>query len=272
MVNDVVAVIGGSSGIGKESAKLFADQGAQVVLIARGTDRLRETAAEIQNQGRRADVMKADVASLDEMRTAAERIKATYGKLDVLIYSAAGFYLSPVETMDLTVAKQLMEINYWGALHTTQAFLPVIRKGERKSMVYISSLSAQCTPPFFTAYAATKHALRGFLLSLRQELRPEGIHVGMVSPGPVQTPLIEKDLHQDMYRLPFGIPVLKPESAAKAVLRSVKTRKGDLVVPARIAAAARLAAAFPSLVETYYRLSIPGWRKHIESLVGRRPI
>lgn len=268
MANNVVAIIGGSSGIGKESAKLFANQGAHVVLIARGFDRLQEVAAEIQKQGGSADVVTADVTSQYEVRTAAETIKERYGKLDVMIYSAAAFYLSPVETMDLSVAKQSMEINYWGALYTTQAFLPLIRKGKRKSMIYISSLSTQCTPPFFTAYAATKHALRGFLLSLRQELRPEGIHVGIVSPGPVQTPLIEMDLHQDMYRLPLGIPVLKPESAAKAVLRTVKMRKGDLVIPGRMALAARVAVAFPSLVETYYRISIPGWTKLIQSKSG----
>jgi NAD(P)-dependent dehydrogenase (short-subunit alcohol dehydrogenase family) len=162
-----------------------------------------------------------------------------------------------------------MDINYWGALHCTQSFLPLIRRGKRKSMVYLSSLSAQCTPPFFTAYAATKHALRGFVLSLRQELGPEGIHVGMVSPGPIETPLIENEIHGDMYRLPAGIPVLKPEAAAKGVLRTVMKRKKDLVLPGRIGAAARLAGAFPSLVDVYYRISIPDWNNLILAQTGQ---
>lgn len=193
--HDVVAVVGGSSGIGKESAKLFASRGAQVVLIARGAKRLRQTADEIRRQGGKAETIIADAGVPDEMQN--------------------------------------------------------------------------CVPPFFTAYAATKHALRGFLLSLRQELGPEGIHVGMVSPGPVDTPLIEKDLHRDMYRLPPGIPVLKPEAAAKGVLRTVIRRKKDFVVPARMALAARIGCVFPALVETYYRLTIPGWNKRVQSRIKR---
>lgn len=267
--NDVVVIVGGSSGIGKESAKLFSNQGAHVVLIARGAERLQKVAEEIRSQGGRVDTFIANTAQPDDMKKAAKSIDEKFGRLDVMIYSAGTFYLSTVETMDLSLARESMETNYWGALYATQAFLPLIRKGKRKSMVYISSLSVQCTPPFFAAYASTKHALRGTLLSLRQELRPEGIHVGMVSPSPVDTPLIEKDLHQDLYRLPPGIPVLKPETVAKGVLLTVIKRKEDLVVPKQMGFVARLASAFPSLVEMYYRLSMPGWNQLIRSQVKR---
>lgn len=267
LLDEIVVIVGGSGGIGKEAALLFARQGAQVVLMARGTQALQETAHEIQWQGGKADIVSASVTDPKAIQKAVEHINAKYGKIDVLIYSAAGFYLSPAETMDLRVAKQVMDVNYWGALYTTQAFLPLVRMGKRKSMVYISSLSVQCTPAFFTAYAAPKHALRGFLLSLRQELRPEGIHVGMVSPGPVYTPLIEKYLHQNLYRLPWGIPVLKPKTAAQAVLRVVLKRKVDLVIPRRLGLAAQLSNAFPSLLETYYRITIPAWNKLLKTQV-----
>lgn len=267
--DEIVLIVGGSSGIGKEAAKLFAAQGAQVILLARGLDRLRETAREIEEQGGKVEILTADVASPDEMQKAAEMVGARFGRVDVLLYSAAVFYLSPAETMDLHLARQSMDINYWGAVNTAQAILPLIRKGKRKSLVFLSSLSAYTTPPFFTAYAATKYALRGFLLSLRQELNPEGIHVGMVSPGPVATPLIEKELHQEMYRLPFGIPVLQPEAAARGVLRAIAKQKQDLVIPRRINLPARLASIFPSLVEMYYRLTIPGWKQILKNRQAR---
>ena len=147
--------------------------------------------------------------------------------------------------------------------------MPLIRKGKRRSLLFISSLSVQCTPPFFTAYASTKHALRGFVLSLRQELKPAYIHVGMVSPGPVATPLIEHDIHQDMYRLPLGIPILKPETVALGVFRAIMKRKEDLILPRRMVFAARLASAFPTFVGMYYRLTIPGWNKLVQSHTQR---
>ncbi|GIM46398.1 oxidoreductase [Collibacillus ludicampi] len=267
--NEVAVIVGGSSGIGKETALRFADRGAQIILIARGIERLQEVVAEIRKRGGKAEAFSADVSNMEDVKKAVRRIEETYGRVDVLVYSAAIFYLSSVEALDIRLAKQSMEINYWGAVHVTREILPLIRKGKRKSIVYVTSLSAQCTPPFFTAYAASKHALRGFILSLRQELRPEGIHVGMVSPGPVNTPLIENDIHKNMYRLPPGVPVLKTQPVAEGILSTVVKRRKELVLPRRMTAAARLASAFPSCVEWYYRLSVPGWDKLIRAQIKR---
>ena len=256
LAQQVVAIVGGSSGIGKACALLFAKEGAKTVLVARGSERLREAANEVRAAGGEALELPADITSPDEVARLAHRIERQFGHLDVLVYGAAAFSLSPVETMDIDLAKRSMDVNYWGAVQVVQAFLPLLRKGQRKSVVLLSSLSVPCTPPFFTPYAASKHALRGFALSLRQELRPEGIRVLLVSPGPVDTPLIKNYLHRDMYRLPPGIPVLQPETTAIEILKAVKRGKQDIVIPIRIGLAARLAYMLPSLVESYYRLSL----------------
>jgi NAD(P)-dependent dehydrogenase (short-subunit alcohol dehydrogenase family) len=269
--NEVVVIIGGSSGIGRECARLFAKQGADTVLMARGRDRLDAVVAEILASGGQAHAVAADVSNHQDVRQAAEQIAAQHGRVDVLLYAAGAFYLSPVETMDIEAAKRLMEVNYWGAVSAAQAFLPLLRQGQGKTIVLLSSLSVPCTPPFFTAYAATKHALRGLALSLRQEVRPEGIRVLLASPGPVDTPLIEQHLHRDMYRLPPGIPVLQPEIAARQIVKAVRQKKrGEVVVPRRMSLAARLAYSYPSLVEWYYRLSVPGWSRSVLDQVSKQ--
>lgn len=269
LANQVVAIVGGSSGIGRESALLFAKQGTQTLLIARGRERLREVVDEIHANGGEAQEFPADITSPDEVIQLANQIRSQFGHVDVLIYGAAEFYLSPVEMMDCGLAKHAMEVNYWGAVNVTQAFLSLIRNGERKTIVFISSLSVPCTPPFFAAYAPTKHALRGFALSLRQELKPEGIRVQMITPGPVDTPLIENYLHREMYRLPPGIPVLQPRIIAKQIYKAVIQHKQDVVVPKRMGWAARLAYMFPSLVESYYRLSVPDWSQSIQTQIEK---
>lgn len=268
--NHVVAIIGASSGIGKACALLFANQGAQTILIARGKERLKQVADEIVKSGGMAHEFSADVTSAEDVQQLANEIQRQFGRVDILIYGAAAFYLSPVETMDIDLAKQAMEVNYWGAVQVTQAFLPLLRKGQRKTILFISSLSVSCTPPFFAAYAATKHALRGLALSLRQELRPEGIQVQIVSPGPVDTPLIENHLHREMYRLPPGIPVLQPQDTAKQIVKAILRRKQDAVIPKQMDWVARLSYAFPSLVESYYRLSVPGWDKAIQTQIEKQ--
>ncbi len=267
----VVVIIGGSSGIGRECALLFATQGSQTVLLARGKERLNAVVAEIQARGGLAQSFPLDISDHQNVLQAATHIEAEYGQVDVLLYAAGAFYLSPVETMDLSAAKRVMETNYWGAVSATQAFLPLLRRGQGKTIVFLSSLSVPCTPPFFTAYAATKHALRGLALSLRQEVRPEGIRVLLISPGPVDTPLIEHHLHRDMYRLPPGIPVLQPAVAAKQIVKAVRQKKrGEVVIPRRMSIAARLAYTYPRLVEWYYRLSIPGWSRSIQYQIERQ--
>lgn len=209
--NEVVVIIGGSGDIGKQAALLFAQQGAHVILIARGQENLQRAANFVCQEGNHVDVMAADVSDPQEVKRVAAWLEAKFGHVDVLIYGAAIFYLAPAETMDISHARSAMDINYWGAVYITRALLPLVRNSLRKSTVFISSMSVQCTPAFFTAYAAAKHALYGFVLFLRQELRPEAIHVAILSPGPVYTDLIADHIHRDMYRLPFGIPVLKPE-------------------------------------------------------------
>lgn len=248
-----VAIIGGSSGIGRATARMFAAEGAEVWLFARGEERLRRAVEEIRQQGGKGEGFVLDVSDEKDVQEMAQQLQRRDGGLDVLIYSAGQFYAAPAEEMNISRARQVMESNYWGALHVVRAFLPLLRQGKGKSLVFLSSLAAACTPAYFTAYAASKHALRGFVLALRQELRREGIHVGMVAPGPVDTPLIAEDLHGEYYPLPPGIPILTAEQVAAGIMRTVKKRKEEVVLPRRLAPAARLAQAFPSLVERYYR-------------------
>ncbi|MCL6626832.1 SDR family NAD(P)-dependent oxidoreductase [Alicyclobacillus shizuokensis] len=267
----IVVIIGGSGGIGRAVTAQLAEQGAHVVLVARGKPALEEAAVEIERRtGRKTGVYAADCTEAPEVTGLARWLAQTYGRVDILVYAAAVFSLAPAESLDVEEAKQAMEINYWGAVRTTQALLPLIRRSQVRCIYYVSSLSVQCTPAFFTAYAASKHALRGFALALRQELRPQGIHVGILSPGPVLTPLIEGHIHSGMYRVPPGVPVLRPEAAARQIVRAIQKRRTDVTIPRRFAPAARISHMFPRLMEAYYRLTIRDWDKLVLEQTDRQ--
>ncbi|WP_067934700.1 SDR family NAD(P)-dependent oxidoreductase [Alicyclobacillus kakegawensis] len=256
----IVVIVGGSGGIGRAVAAQLTEQGASVVLVARGKPALEAAADEIERRtGRKAAVYAADCTEAEEVAGLSRWLAQTYGRVDILVYAAAVFSLAPAQSLDVEEAKQAMEINYWGAVRTTQALLPLIRRSQVRCIYYVSSVSVQCTPAFFTAYAASKHALRGFALALRQELRPQGIHVGILSPGPVLTPLIQGHIHSGMYRVPPGVPVLHPDTAARQIVRAIHKRRADVTIPRRLAPAARIAHVFPRLMEAYYRLTIRGW-------------
>jgi short-subunit dehydrogenase len=131
--------------------------------------------------------------------------------------------------------------------------LPLVRLGTRRSIVNLSSFAGRLAPPNWSAYAATKHAVQAYSHSLRQELRRERIHVGIVMPGPIRSPMTEGLLHTPAYPVPVGVPVLEPEQVAEAIVRCVLRRRLEVTVPGRFGPILRLAAAYPRLVDLVYR-------------------
>ena len=250
MRGEIVLITGGSSGIGLAAAERFARRGAHVILLARDADRLREAAASISGEVR---TITGDVRSGDSLRSVMEEIGAREGKLDVLLNCAGRFEIGPAEELGPEIAAELIEVNYLGTVRAIHAALPLLRSGARRSIVSVSSIAGKVAPPFMAAYAASKFALNGYTHSLRQELAGEGFHLGLVAPGPVDTPMIEGRVRTRYYPLPFGVPIITPQKVAGALLRCVEKRASEIVLPRRLAASGKIAAAFPGIVDLVYR-------------------
>jgi NAD(P)-dependent dehydrogenase (short-subunit alcohol dehydrogenase family) len=251
MRGEVVLITGGSSGIGLAAARLFVEAGARVVLVARDPERL---VAAVEGFGDGARAFSADITSRDDTLRLAREVEASEGRLDVLINCAGQFEVGPVEEGGPELAERLIRVNYLGAINTIHAFLPLMRRGHRRSIVNVSSLAGKVAPPYMAAYAASKFALAGYTHALRQELGPEGFHIGLLSPAPVDTPMIEGRLGTRYYPLPPGIGVLTPEATATALVRLVLQRSADRIIPRRISPLVRFGQAFPLLVDGLYAL------------------
>ncbi|HET8656524.1 MAG TPA: SDR family NAD(P)-dependent oxidoreductase [Longimicrobiaceae bacterium] len=251
MRGEVVLVTGGSRGIGLASARRFAAAGARVVLVARDEDRLAGAAAEL---GDETVVLPADLTSGTEVTGLVRAVEERIGRVDVLVNCAGQLEVGPAERLGPPIAERLTSVNYLGPVRLIHACLPLLRRGTRRSIVCVSSLAGKIAPPYMAAYAASKFALTAYCRSLRQELRPEGFHVGLVFPGPVDTAMIEGRIRTRYYPLPPGTPVLDEDAAAAAVVHTVLRRADEWVVPRRLAAAMRLGQAFPGVVDVVYRL------------------
>lgn len=247
---EVVLITGGSSGIGLATARLFSELGARVILAARDPDRL---AAAVTAVGGDTRGVAADFTQPEQVRTLAADVAAAEGRLDVLINSAGQFEVGPAEQAGPEIAERLMRVNYLGAVNAMHAFLPLLRSGQRRSIVNVASLAAKIAPPYMAAYAASKSALGAYTHALRQELKGEGFHIGLVSPGPVSTPMIEGRVRTTYYPLPPGVEIISPEVAARAILRAVRRRVPDMIVPGKLSAVLRVGQAFPLMVDRVYR-------------------
>lgn len=186
-----IIITGSSSGFGMKAAKDFADQGYQVFATMRNPDGKNATnKAELTAHSDHIHVVDMDVTDDASVQTAMASIIDQAGNIDVLINNAGAMYIGITEAFSLDQARAQMEINYFGAVRTIQAVLPSMRAAQSGLIINTSSLVGQISPPFFSTYSATKHALEGYVQGLRYEVAPLGIDVAIVQPGPFRSGLL----------------------------------------------------------------------------------
>ncbi len=246
----VVWITGASSGIGEALAVAFAAAGAQVVLSGRRVEELARVAARCGSDPA-PFILPLDLTRPQEFALAASAVQTRFGRLDVLINNGGvGERALAQETLP-SVERAVMEVNYFGAVGLTKAVLPLLLAQRSGSIVAVSSVMGYVGIPRRAAYAASKHALRGWFDSLRAEVAPHGLHVCLVCPGYVATNLSRHALAADgaaHARVDRGTARgLAPERVAAAVLRAVAHRRDEVFVGGPELWAVRLKRHFPRL-------------------------
>ncbi len=187
-----VVITGGSSGFGFTTAKLLVDNGARVLITGR-TQATLDSARE--QLGENAVAVRSDVASLPDLDALADAVKAEFGTLDALFVNAGVTRSVPFEAMTEEVYDELFTINTKGAYFTVQKLVPLMNEGS--GVVLTTSISNVLGNPMVSAYAAGKAALRSMTRSLARELLPRKIRVNAVSPGPIDTGILERSMPKD---------------------------------------------------------------------------
>lgn len=173
----VVVITGGSSGIGRATAALFARKGWRVYELSRHE---RTQADGVKHIG-------CDVTDETQCRNAIQEVLGKEERIDVLI-SNAGYGISgPIEFTATADAKAMFDVNFFGALNITKAVLPKMRAQRGGRILFTSSVAAPLSVPFQSFYSASKAALNDLALALQNEVRPFGIRVGVLMPGDVRT-------------------------------------------------------------------------------------
>ncbi len=218
-LNDMVAVVGGAStGMGAATARLFAQEGAKVVVAARSTDKLFALVADIADHGGEALAVATDASDRAAVAALAERTQEQYGRIDVLVNSV-GTNIKNRAFREMRPADWDMMIahNLTVAYNLVDAFLPVMRAQGAGTIIHYSSDAVQ-KPNVVSgiAYQATKHGVRGLAHGTMAEEREHGIRCSVVFPGPCETPLLDKRPEPPP---PEAFPkMLQPEDVAEAAL------------------------------------------------------
>ena len=205
----VVLIVGGNSGIGLSAARAFAAEGAKVAITGRNPETLRAAAEEIG-----ALAIRCDVAELATVDACMAEVKHAHGRVDVLFVNAGIGTFAPVRDVKPEVWDEVHDVNLKGCFFAVQKALPLMRRGG--SVVITGSIGAALAIPGNAIYAASKAGLAAAMKILAAELTPEGIRVNMVSPGPTETPLINRNI---------GMPEEAVQALRKEMISNIPMRR-----------------------------------------------
>ena len=230
IADQVVVVVGASSGIGRETALRLAGRGARVVVAARSEAGLTSLVAEIIAHGGQATPVVCDVADVAQVQQVAAVAEATYGRVDTWVNAAATSVFAGFEDTTPEEFRRVMEVNFLGQVHGALAALPALRRAGGGALIAISSVEALVSLPMHAAYSASKHAVEGAMDALRRELMSENapISVTSIKPGTINTPFFA-NARNKLDVAPKGPPPwYQPKVVADCILYAAEHPVRDL--------------------------------------------
>jgi short-subunit dehydrogenase len=211
-----VIITGGSEGVGAAVARLFADAGANLMLVARNKKNLEAIAEELRDKTK-VEIFAMDVSDADACVDVFKKSKFEFGRVDILINNAGYHARGMVEDVEAAELARVVDVNLRAPIMLSRLALPYLRESGEGVIINVGSLAGRTPVPGAAAYSSTKAGLRSFTLSLAEELRESGIKIGLVSPGPIDTGFIMADMDK-VSDITFSQPMSTSEEVAQTIL------------------------------------------------------
>ena len=240
-----VIVTGASSGIGRATALAFGSAGARVALLARRRDELEALASEMQTD---VVVVQTDVTDRRAVHAAFDAVTACFGSVDIVVNNAGILRPSPVVDIEPGDLEAMLRVNLFGALYVMQESVRRMRAKRDGVVVNVASLGGRRGVSPIGGYCATKFALVGLTEALREELHGSGIHVALVEPGVVETPMVH-EVTQDQEFLDFWPQTLNmpPSWVVWAIFAAARFRLAEISVPPGAGTIEKVASLAPGV-------------------------
>jgi short-subunit dehydrogenase len=250
LAGKVVVVTGGSMGIGEAIAKLFADHGANLVLLSRDAGRAEAARGRI-GYTERTLALSCDVRHREELDRVLSLTLHHFDRIDVWINNAGQGLRDSLAQMDMAACHDMFEANFFGAVAAMQAVIPVMKQQGSGTIVNISSVAGHIPVPFIAAYCASKFALNAIGKAAAVELKNSGIHVMTVCPGYVQTDFSANAIKGREARNVRSASDrgITAQRVARAVLDGYAKQKREVIVPWTLHPVIKLYQLFPAVVE-----------------------
>jgi short-subunit dehydrogenase len=259
LAGKVAVITGASMGIGEAIAKLFAENGARVVLLSRDGGRAEAARARIGFPDQTM-ALACDVRHREEIDRVIGLTLHHFQRVDIWVNNAGHGILSSVASVGMADARGTFETNLFGALEAMKAVIPIMKQQGGGAIINISSVAGHLPLPFHAIYSATKFAMNAIGKGTRIELAGSGINVLTVCPGYVRTDFGANAIKSDDYKAvrPKSVRGISAERVAQATLRGYLKNKREVVVPWFMHPVIKLYQLFPGLVEWGMKRSLRG--------------
>jgi len=250
LTGKVAVVTGSSMGIGEAIAKIFAEDGASVVLLSRDTGR-SEAARSRVGSVERTLALSCDVRHREEIDRVISLTLHHFGHIDIWVNNAGHGLIDSVARMDMGACRDMFETNLFGALSAMQAVLPIMKQQNSGTIINISSVAGHVPLAYSAAYSGTKFALNAMGKAARVELRNRNVNVLTVCPGYVRTEFSSNAVRGgELKRVrPSQVRGISAERVARATLAGYKANKREVIVPWTMHPVIKLYQLFPGIVE-----------------------
>jgi short-subunit dehydrogenase len=225
-----VILTGASEGVGAAAARLFADAGANLMLVARNRKNLEAIADELRDKAR-VEIFPMDVSDADSCEDLFKKTLFEFGRIDVLVNNAGFHARGNVEDNSAEDLVRTIDVNLRAPIMLMRLALPHIREAGGGAIINVASLAGRTPVPGSASYSASKFGLRAFTFALAEEIRDAGIKLAVVSPGPIATQFILADIDKTS-DLTFSQPMSSAEEVAQAILDLCGNNRREQAMPA----------------------------------------
>ncbi len=258
----VVVITGAASGIGRSLALQLAQRGARLALADMNLDGLAQTRVLVEKTGARCTTHELDVADREAFEVFARQVVAEHGEVHVVFNNAGVALVDSVESQSYEDFNWLMNINFWGVVHGTRAFLPYLKLVDEAHIVNVSSVFGILAVPLQSAYNSSKFAVRGFTEALKMEMAGSHINVSCVHPGGIRTGIVRNSrinesaagLAREQLSAEFDSKAgTSADKAAAIIVRGVQKNRRRILVGTDARVISLVTRLFPGSYENIFR-------------------
>lgn len=225
-----VIITGASEGVGAATARLFAEQGANLVLVARRKRNLEKIAEELRSKTR-VEIIAMDVSDVDACANIYKKAEFEFGSVNVLVNNAGYHERGPVESVSVDDMGAMIDVNLKAPLCLSKLAIKYLKEAGGGAIINVGSLAGRTPVPGAATYSATKFGLRAFTYALGAELKGTNIKLAVVSPGTIMTSFITSNFDA-VADINFSQPIVTAEDVAQEIVNLVTSKKTETALPA----------------------------------------